>query len=412
MYIQLFPRQERDFKPFNAIARSWSSMKRRFVVINGSGEVGSDYISSDGQSGYGGVDEPLESTQVMVEPLTTTDPESNDGPVFTPLPTVTSTVVPLPIGTPTMAPADTTSTYSLSDTTVSTPSPDPVTSTSIAPQPSVRVNNGTTASDSDNSGRRGSSGSIPGGAVAGIVIAALIFALAAGIFIFRKRAMTRRQRFRGTWLPRPFLVEATAMTDNNADVMEGRTNGGAVAGKIWGEKMIPRVAPPPLPSPVHDPMVSGTVGGRSSITAHTAVSRTNSPVDGTSDNPQDGPTATAKFSAAKSALPANAAIVKYMFEPTLPDELKIEAGEAMRVLAEYDDGWGLCQNTKGQRGMIPLECLDRGESGVGGDSGERVRHGVSLVRGSVNTSGVGGGQLLPVSRQSRRKSSLPASSWY
>ncbi|PFH51686.1 hypothetical protein AMATHDRAFT_103751, partial [Amanita thiersii Skay4041] len=53
--------------------------------------------------------------------------------------------------------------------------------------------------------------------------------------------------------------------------------------------------------------------------------------------------------------------VVYMFEPTLPDELRLSIGETMRVLAEYDDGWGLCENAKGERGMIPLECLDRGD---------------------------------------------------
>lgn len=63
------------------------------------------------------------------------------------------------------------------------------------------------------------------------------------------------------------------------------------------------------------------------------------------------------------------------FVPNLPDELRIELDEVIRVLAEYDDGWALCMNSAGEQGMVPLECLDRGDSGV------------SLTRRSTTTSG-------------------------
>jgi len=53
------------------------------------------------------------------------------------------------------------------------------------------------------------------------------------------------------------------------------------------------------------------------------------------------------------------ATVRYEFIPSLPDELSITTGEIVRVVSEYDDGWALCKNARGDQGMVPLECLDR-----------------------------------------------------
>ena len=55
------------------------------------------------------------------------------------------------------------------------------------------------------------------------------------------------------------------------------------------------------------------------------------------------------------------ALVRCTFVPNLPDELSITTGETVRVLTEYDDGWALCQNSHGDQGVVPLECLDRGQ---------------------------------------------------
>jgi len=73
----------------------------------------------------------------------------------------------------------------------------------------------------------------------------------------------------------------------------------------------------------------------------------------------------------------------------MQDELKIRVGEALRVLAEYDDGWAFCESARGEKGMIPLECLDRGNTArvrarslVG--SGESLA--VQLGRGNVRKS--------------------------
>ncbi len=75
----------------------------------------------------------------------------------------------------------------------------------------------------------------------------------------------------------------------------------------------------------------------------------------------------------------------------LPDELRIRVGDAMRVLAEYDDGWGLCESTSGERGMVPLQCLDRGieDDGLARPASERL-------------------SMLGVTGRTMRQSSLPA----
>jgi hypothetical protein len=42
--------------------------------------------------------------------------------------------------------------------------------------------------------------------------------------------------------------------------------------------------------------------------------------------------------------------------------MSISIGEVVRVIGEYDDGWVLCMNGRGDQGVVPLECLDRGDT--------------------------------------------------
>jgi len=53
------------------------------------------------------------------------------------------------------------------------------------------------------------------------------------------------------------------------------------------------------------------------------------------------------------------AIVARTFIPTLPDELHISNGEQIYVLNVFDDGWALCTNIHGEKGVVPVECLQR-----------------------------------------------------
>lgn len=66
------------------------------------------------------------------------------------------------------------------------------------------------------------------------------------------------------------------------------------------------------------------------------------------------------FTSSDAALFPFGATVIYTFITSLPDELTIRVGETIRVLAEFDDGWALSLNARGEQGMVPLQCLDRG----------------------------------------------------
>jgi len=86
-------------------------------------------------------------------------------------------------------------------------------------------------------------------------------------------------------------------------------------------------------------------------------------------------------SAVSSAVTAT---VRCTFIPNLPDELSIEAGETVRIVGEYDDGWALCSNRLGEQGMVPLECLERSSSpgrflDAEGQSGRNFQRASSLV---------------------------------
>lgn len=59
-------------------------------------------------------------------------------------------------------------------------------------------------------------------------------------------------------------------------------------------------------------------------------------------------------------------VVKRTFMPNLEDELSIAAGESVRIVAVYDDGW--CKVRKlgagGEEGVVPYECLENPSSGA------------------------------------------------
>jgi len=65
------------------------------------------------------------------------------------------------------------------------------------------------------------------------------------------------------------------------------------------------------------------------------------------------------FTSPTSPTGGTPARVRCTFVPNLPDELSITTSEVIRILNEYDDGWALCMNTRGDQGMVPLECLEK-----------------------------------------------------
>ena len=52
--------------------------------------------------------------------------------------------------------------------------------------------------------------------------------------------------------------------------------------------------------------------------------------------------------------------VQLDFKPSMNDELELHAGQLVRMLHEYDDGWALClRMDRSQQGVVPRTCLSK-----------------------------------------------------
>lgn len=99
-----------------------------------------------------------------------------------------------------------------------------------------------------------------------------------------------------------------------------------------------------LPESRRPPSPSGTVFSMSSV------------------NPGSGPAAPSAGAAAIAAAggPNNTAVhrVQLDFKPSLSDEMELRAGDLVRLLHEYDDGWALCiRLDRSRQGVVPRTCL-------------------------------------------------------
>ncbi|KAI8960814.1 hypothetical protein F5Y11DRAFT_250981 [Daldinia sp. FL1419] len=72
-----------------------------------------------------------------------------------------------------------------------------------------------------------------------------------------------------------------------------------------------------------------------------------------------GPSRSAAAIAAAGGPPSTAVHrVQLDFKPTLEDEMGLRAGQLVRLLHEYDDGWSLCiRLDRSQQGVVPRTCL-------------------------------------------------------
>lgn len=72
-----------------------------------------------------------------------------------------------------------------------------------------------------------------------------------------------------------------------------------------------------------------------------------------------GPSNSANAIAAAGGPPATTVHrVQLDFKPTLEDEMELRAGQLVRLLHEYDDGWTLCiRLDRSQQGVVPRTCL-------------------------------------------------------
>ncbi|KAJ7572076.1 hypothetical protein C8J56DRAFT_994145 [Mycena floridula] len=187
--------------------------------------------------------------------------------------------------------------------------------------------------------------SLPAGAIVGLVIGGVIIVLAVGILLLRSRFVKARNQRRATWLNQGGIGNVATV---GGSTFAPASNSFAAAEKYPTERpdVEVNVYRPPVPPP----------------TSY------NNPV-----SPRT-PFAAAPVSSEEGAR------VKFTFIPSLPDELSISNGEVVVVLQEFDDGWALCRNGRGQEGMVPLECLALGAEvpNNGGDNG--------LARGDLRNS--------------------------
>ncbi|KAJ3719929.1 hypothetical protein C8R42DRAFT_672188 [Lentinula raphanica] len=225
--------------------------------------------------------------------------------------------------------------------------------TSESPSASAVVSTTATATESPMSaiGSETPPGSsLSGGAVAAIAIGALILVAAAAILTGRRCMTMRRRKKRATarWL--------TGFTPPNTEAFTGP------------EKYSTQQPPMSTVTPSYGNgyAYTTTPNAVSNIVPRADVAGFSAPVTPVASY-NNAPTTPGT---ARSAF-ISRATVRYTFVPNLPDELTILDGEVLNVLQEYDDGWVLCSNDKGETGMVPLECLGA-RSGPGSDTwGER-----------------------------------------
>jgi hypothetical protein len=183
-----------------------------------------------------------------------------------------------------------------------------------------------------------------GGAIAAVVIVILLLLFGVGFFFIRKRFMNKRLKKR-SWGP-PVLggaLQAGGDGLNNRDVStveRGRSSPLTMAVPQIGGAGNTYTQSSPPPNTYTLPLPPATYNNSGAPSLGSLSHDTSSPFEVASNR---------------------TATVQCTFIPTLPDELSITTGETVRLLAEYDDGWGLCSNTQGERGMVPLECLGIGQ---------------------------------------------------
>ncbi|KAI0256557.1 hypothetical protein BJV78DRAFT_1278245 [Lactifluus subvellereus] len=195
---------------------------------------------------------------------------------------------------------------------------------------------------------------LSGGVIAAIVIILLLAFIVAVFLLFRMSRIQKRTARRVTW---------TAALGSRLNAVSSL------------EKGVTHVDPiSPRPPPVTD----GTLpaGGDARGVAQTPI-RTiarkpplpYSPMSPTAPpqsnnepphSPAPSPHPSTIHTVPSPSMKDGAALVRVTFVPQLPDELPITPGETLYIRSEFDDGWAMCVNTHGKRGMVPLECLEGG----------------------------------------------------
>lgn len=260
-----------------------------------------------------------------------TSSSASDTSSSSPSPGSTSSQATSPAPTPTSTSTSSSLSETIAQNSHSTSGAPSLSSPALSPS-------GSSALDASGSSASSQPKGLSGGAIGGIVVAIILVAIAIVIYAVRKNFLRRRENRRISWganvYPKPDFPET------------------------FNEKPAGLV-PPPVPAKPVTPVTA-------SIPLPPAMSYNNpAPPPITPVTPmRSSPSPTLQPAAAAAAVPLSPsgahAYVRCTFIPNLPDELSITTGELVRVISEYDDGWALCQNVRGEQGVVPLECLDRG----------------------------------------------------
>jgi hypothetical protein len=225
-----------------------------------------------------------------------------------------------------------------------------------------------------------------GGVIAAVVIVLLLASCAVAFFVFRRYRIQKRVARRVTWTtnlaPHTFDGALEKGVDHDPAVSsDARVVTASQSSKETKEegneqgRSLPPVRniarKPPLPySPVTPIAPSPSQQSHLSIPDARAPSMDSAGVSTVPSTP----------------VPEVPALVRMTFLSQLPDELAITPGETLYIRTEFDDGWALCANSRGEQGMVPLECIEGGGGQFAGRSELRTMRRASSLNSAVTWS--------------------------
>ncbi|KAI9725421.1 MAG: hypothetical protein M1828_003271 [Chrysothrix sp. TS-e1954] len=194
--------------------------------------------------------------------------------------------------------------------------------------------------------------------------------------------------------------------DSNTTEKQGMvTNNGALAAPAAAHIRTPAEKPSTIqesPNEATNPFGDHAELDRDAVPKPLNVSRPSTPTGQASpaiaSSPAPGSPALGAAAASGSGAPLNVHRVQLDFTPSMEDELELRAGQLVRMLHEYDDGWALCiRLDRSQQGVVPRSCISKlpvkpRPAGPPGARGPPPPPGVRPVRpghASVNSNGSG-----------------------
>lgn len=306
-------------------------------------------------------------TVVVKVPPTTTAAASTVKAPTTTLPTTTTkpttTTSPSTTSTTSTTPATRATTPATSATTQTTPKQAATTNRNVAATtPATTSLNASstvlspTVDASNAKASAGLSSGATGGIIAGVVLAGLVVLL----FVVRKMHIHRRERKRNTWGAGLYPTyndkdsasgERQGLTANEPVPTPITSSSFGATGASFGAAATPRT-----PDWRDDQLASRTPMAAASTMNAPSFYITPPPAsynNAVTDDAYGGLAAAAPASSITET-----AIVNKTYQPTLGDELAVTVGEVVQVLRAFDDGWALCQNARGDKGVVPVQCMD------------------------------------------------------